>query len=54
MPGVDRSTSAATTCPASARLKGGGVHYALGYSGNGVAPSHLAGRVLAALALGVR
>jgi hypothetical protein len=28
------------------------VHYALGFSGNGVAPSHLAGRVLAALALG--
>ena len=29
-----------------------GAHYALGYSGNGVAPSHLAGRILAALALG--
>jgi glycine/D-amino acid oxidase-like deaminating enzyme len=28
-----------------------GLHYAAGYSGNGVAPSHLAGRVLAALAL---
>ena len=28
------------------------MHYALGYSGNGVAPSHLAGRVLAALVLG--
>jgi hypothetical protein len=27
------------------------VHYGLGYSGNGVAPAHLAGRVLAALAL---
>ena len=27
-------------------------HYALGYSGNGVAPSHLAGRVLSALVLG--
>ncbi|HET7140927.1 MAG TPA: FAD-binding oxidoreductase [Candidatus Limnocylindria bacterium] len=29
-----------------------GLHYAAGYSGNGVAPSHLAGRVLAALVLG--
>jgi hypothetical protein len=28
------------------------VYYALGFSGNGVAPSHLAGRILAALALG--
>ena len=28
------------------------VHYALGYTGNGVAPSHLAGRVLADLATG--
>jgi glycine/D-amino acid oxidase-like deaminating enzyme len=27
----------------------GNVHYALGYTGNGVGPSHLAGRVLAAL-----
>jgi glycine/D-amino acid oxidase-like deaminating enzyme len=38
--------------PRFGTLKGGGVHYALGYSGNGVAPSHLAGRVLSALALG--
>jgi hypothetical protein len=28
------------------------VHYAFGYTGNGVGPSHLAGRVLAALASG--
>jgi hypothetical protein len=28
------------------------VHYAFGFTGNGVGPSHLAGRVLAALALG--
>jgi len=28
------------------------VHYAVGFSGNGVAPSHLAGRVLAALVVG--
>ncbi len=31
---------------------GGRLHVAAGYSGNGVAPSHLMGRVLAALALG--
>ncbi len=37
--------------PRYGSLPGGHVHYALGYSGNGVAPSHLAGRVLAALAL---
>jgi hypothetical protein len=29
----------------------GGVHYAVGFTGNGVAPSHLGGRVLSALAL---
>jgi glycine/D-amino acid oxidase-like deaminating enzyme len=29
----------------------GGLHYAVGYTGNGVAPSHLGGRVLSALAL---
>ena len=38
--------------PRFGTLPGGGVHYALGYSGNGVAPSHLAGRVLSALVLG--
>lgn len=38
--------------PRFGSLPGGRVHFALGYSGNGVAPSHLAGRVLAALALG--
>ena len=32
-------------------LPGGRVHYGFGYSGNGVAPSHLGGRILAALAL---
>jgi glycine/D-amino acid oxidase-like deaminating enzyme len=37
--------------PRFGSLAGGRVHYAVGYSGNGVAPSHLAGRVLAALAL---
>lgn len=38
--------------PRFGTLPGGLVHYALGYSGNGVAPSHLAGRILAALVLG--
>jgi glycine/D-amino acid oxidase-like deaminating enzyme len=33
-------------------LRPGNVHYAVGYTGNGVAPSHLAGQVLAGLALG--
>ena len=28
----------------------GNVHYGLGYTGNGVAPSHLGGKILAALA----
>jgi len=31
-------------------LPGGRIHYALGYTGNGVGPSHLAGRILARLA----
>ena len=31
-------------------LTGGRVHYALGYTGNGVGPSHLMGKVLAAKA----
>jgi glycine/D-amino acid oxidase-like deaminating enzyme len=37
--------------PRFGSLRGGRVHYAVGFSGNGVGPSHLAGRVLAALAL---
>lgn len=37
--------------PRFGSLPGARVHYAMGFSGNGVAPSHLAGRVLAALAL---
>jgi glycine/D-amino acid oxidase-like deaminating enzyme len=41
-----------THLPAFGTLEGGNVHYALGYTGNGVAPSHLAGRVLADLATG--
>lgn len=38
--------------PRFGSLPGGRVHYAIGYSGNGVAPSHLAGRILAALVVG--
>jgi glycine/D-amino acid oxidase-like deaminating enzyme len=33
-------------------LDGGRIHFGLGYSGNGVAPSALGGRILASLALG--
>ena len=35
-------------------LPGGRVHFGLGYSGNGVAPAALGGRILASLALGRR
>jgi glycine/D-amino acid oxidase-like deaminating enzyme len=35
--------------PLVGSLDGGRVHYAHGYSGNGVGPAHLAGRILAAL-----
>lgn len=38
--------------PQFGSLAGGRIHYAFGYSGNGVAPSHLGGRIMAALALG--
>jgi glycine/D-amino acid oxidase-like deaminating enzyme len=38
--------------PAVVALPGGPVHAAAGYTGNGVGPSHLVGRILAALALG--
>jgi glycine/D-amino acid oxidase-like deaminating enzyme len=38
--------------PQVGTLPGGPVHYAFGFTGNGVGPSHLAGRVLAGLALG--
>jgi glycine/D-amino acid oxidase-like deaminating enzyme len=41
-----------THLPAFGTLAPGNVHYALGYTGNGVAPSHLAGRVLADLVTG--
>jgi glycine/D-amino acid oxidase-like deaminating enzyme len=38
--------------PQIGTLPGAPVHYAFGYTGNGVGPSHLAGRTLAALATG--
>ena len=38
--------------PQMGTLDGAPVHYAFGFTGNGVGPSHLAGRVLAALASG--
>ena len=38
--------------PQIGTLPGRPVHYAFGYTGNGVGPSHLAGRTLAALATG--
>ncbi len=38
--------------PRIGALAGGRLHFAFGYSGNGVAPSHLAGRILAARVLG--
>jgi glycine/D-amino acid oxidase-like deaminating enzyme len=40
-----------THAPVLGSLHRGRVHYALGYTGNGVGPSHLAGRTLASLAL---
>jgi hypothetical protein len=38
--------------PQIGTLDGAPVHYAFGFTGNGVGPSHLAGRALAALASG--
>ena len=37
--------------PIFGTLPGGSAHYALGFTGNGVGPCHLAGRVLASMAL---
>jgi glycine/D-amino acid oxidase-like deaminating enzyme len=37
--------------PRFGSLRGGRVHFGFGYSGNGVGPSHLGGKILAALAL---
>jgi hypothetical protein len=41
-----------THLPIVRTLPGGRAHAAFGYTGNGVGPSHLAGRALAGLALG--
>ncbi len=38
--------------PQVGTLDGAPVHYALGFTGNGVGPCHLAGRIMAARALG--
>ena len=40
-----------THLPIVGGLDSGRVHYAFGYTGNGVGPSHLAGRILASMAL---
>lgn len=40
-----------THLPIIGTLPGGRAHYAFGFTGNGVGPSHLAGRILASLAL---
>jgi glycine/D-amino acid oxidase-like deaminating enzyme len=40
--------------PFAGSLRGGAVHYALGYSGHGVGPSWLSGQILASLATGSR
>jgi hypothetical protein len=39
------------TTPFFGSLAPGNVHYGLGYTGNGVGPSHLGGKILASLAL---
>ena len=44
---------AGTHTPFAGTLPGGNVHYALGYTGNGVGPAHLMGKILAARALGI-
>jgi glycine/D-amino acid oxidase-like deaminating enzyme len=43
---------ASTHTPFAGTLRGGRIHYALGYTGNGVGPAHLMGKVLAAKVLG--
>ena len=52
--GKARSTCRATGCPSSAPCPGHACTTALGYTGNGVGPSWLVGRMLASLALGER
>lgn len=43
-----------THLPFFGTMPSGNVHFGAGYTGNGVGPSHLGGRILAALARGVR
>lgn len=52
-PRAERSIEAPTACRSSGKLAAGRpIHYGAGFSGNGVVPSLLAGRILASLALG--
>ena len=51
-PGAGPIDVSPTHLPAIVTLQGGRAWAAFGYTGNGVGPSHLAGRSLAALALG--
>ena len=44
--GAARSTSSGSHLPFFGTLDGGTVHYGLGYTGNGVGPAHLGGRIL--------
>ncbi len=43
---------ASSHTPYAGTLRGGRIHYALGYTGNGVGPAHLMGKILAAKVLG--
>jgi glycine/D-amino acid oxidase-like deaminating enzyme len=43
-----------THLPFFGTMPSGNVHYGLGYTGNGVGPAHLGGKILASLALGIR
>ena len=52
--GAGRSTSRRPNCPASEPSPASRIHYVCGFTGNGVGPAHLAGDVLASLALGRR
>ena len=52
MPGAGPMDVSPSHIPQIGTLPGAPVHYAFGYTGNGVGPSHLAGRTLAALAAG--
>ena len=50
-PGAARSTSRRPTSRCIGSLAGDRVHYVCGFTGNGVGPAHLSGRILADLAL---